>query len=55
MLGNDAEMQIVAYMLDKGHTFDYIFSLDIYEKMLVLGAMDAQLEMEAKKWQLEKR
>lgn len=55
MLGNDAQMQIVAYMLDKGHTFDYIFSLDLYEKLLVLGAIDAQEEKEAKKWQLEKK
>lgn len=55
MLGNDAEMQIVAYMLDKGHAFDYIFSLDTYEQLLVLGAIDAHYEMEAKKWQLEKR
>lgn len=55
MLGNDAEMQIVAYMLDKGHTFDYIFSLDTYEQLLVLGAIDAQIEMEAKKWRFEKR
>jgi len=54
MLGNDAEMQIVAYMLDKGHSFDYIFSLDTYEKFLVLGAIDAQEEMEARKWQLRK-
>lgn len=53
MLGNDAEMQIVAYMLDKGHSFDYIFSLDTYEKLLVLGSMDAQEELEARKWQLK--
>lgn len=55
MLGDDADMQIVAYMLDKGFTFDYIFSLNLYEKMLVLATIDARDEKEAKKWQLEKR
>lgn len=44
MLGNDAEMQIVAYMLGKGFTFDYIFGLDEYEKMLVLATIDAENE-----------
>ena len=43
-MGNDAEMQIVAYMLGKGFTFDYIFSLDEYEKMLILAALDAENE-----------
>jgi len=37
-------MQIVAYMISKGFTFDYIFSLDEYEKMLILATMDAENE-----------
>ncbi len=48
-------MEIVAYLLEKGHTFDYIFSLDNYEKYIVLATIDAEKEREAKKWQLEKR
>ncbi|WP_262123381.1 hypothetical protein [Anaerococcus sp. Marseille-Q5996] len=37
-------MQIVAYMLGKGFTFDYIFSMDEYEKLLVLATIDAENE-----------
>ena len=37
-------MQIVAYMLGKGFTFDYIFSMDEYEKILVLATIDADEE-----------
>lgn len=37
-------MQIVAYMVEKGFTFDYIFGLDEYEKMLILATMDAENE-----------
>lgn len=55
MLGNDGQMQIVAYMLDRGFSFEYIFSLNTYEQLLVLGAIDANRELEDKKWQLEKK
>lgn len=48
-------MQIVAYLIEKGHTFDYIFSLDIYEKLLVLATMDVENEREVQKWQLSKK
>lgn len=55
MLGNDGQMQIVAYMLDRGFSFEYIFSLNTYEQLLVLGAIDANRELEDRKWQLEKK
>lgn len=42
----------MAYMLEKGHTFDYIFSLDSSEIALVTATMWAEREREAKKWQL---
>lgn len=48
-------MQIVAYLIEKGHTFDYIFSLDTYEKLLVLATMDVENEREVQKWQLSKK
>lgn len=48
-------MQIVAYLIEKGHTFDYIFSLDTYEKLLVLATMDVENEREIQKWQLLKK
>lgn len=43
-MGNDAEMQIVAYMISKGFTFEYIFNMDEYEEMLVLAILDAENE-----------
>lgn len=42
----------MAYMLEKGHTFDYIFSLDSFEIALVTATMLAERERKAKKWQL---
>ena len=45
-------MSIVAYLLEKGHTFDYIFSLDAFEEAIVAATMLAEREREAEKWQL---
>lgn len=45
-------MSYVAYMLEKGHTFDYIFSLDSFEVALVIATMEVEREREAMKWQL---
>lgn len=38
-------------MLNKGFKFDYIFNLTYSEKLIVLAIIDAEMEMEAKKWQ----
>ena len=48
-------MQIVAYLIEKGHTFDYIFGLDTYEQLLVLATMEVEREREFEKWQLQKK
>ena len=48
-------MNIVAYLIGKGHTFDYIFSLDTYEQLIVLATMEVERERELEKWQLLKK
>lgn len=43
-------MTVVSFLINKGHDFDYIFSLNEYEKMIIKGVIDAN-EMERRKWE----
>lgn len=42
----------MAYLIGKGHTFDYIFSLDTFEINLVIATMEVERDKEAERWQL---
>lgn len=44
-------MSVVSFLINKGHSFDYIFSLNEYEKMIIKGVIDANYEMERRKWE----
>ncbi len=50
MKGDD-DMTVVSFLINKGHDFDYIFSLNEYEKMIIKGVIDANYEMERRKWE----
>lgn len=50
-MAGDSELGYVSYLIEKGHSFDYIFSLDSFEIGLVLATMEAEREREAIKWQ----
>lgn len=44
-------MEVVSYLVSKGHSIDYALSLNPYEKILVCGIIDAEIEREVSKWE----
>lgn len=49
MLGNDADLTVIHYLIEKGHTIEYALNLSISEKAIYLGAMLASRELDEKR------
>ncbi len=53
MTGEDAELALIRYLIEKGRTLDDILSMNEYERLVYFAAMEASAEIEAAKWGAE--
>lgn len=45
------DLNVVAFLVKHGHSYDYALGLDEYEKMLTIAIMEAEEERRAELWQ----
>lgn len=46
---------MISYFVARGHRLDYLLNLDFIEKIFFIETMKRELELEAKKWGVDKK